>query len=39
MPKAQMPIDASVLVQEGLYSTIAPSGVGMNPGITSPMPF
>ena len=38
-PNAQMPRQTRVSLSDGRYSTIAPSGVGMKPGMTRPMPF
>jgi hypothetical protein len=34
-----MPKQTRVSLSDGLYSTNSPSGVGINPGMTSPMPF
>src|ERR1039458_7467184 len=34
-----MPKQTRASFNEGVYSTIAPSGVGMKPGMTMPMPF
>ncbi|MEX2177142.1 MAG: hypothetical protein WD801_00435 [Gemmatimonadaceae bacterium] len=39
MPSAQMPAVTPSSTRLGVYSTISPSGDGMNPGTTSPRPF